>query len=325
MFTYVISKDPIEPYNPGERWTAFSDIGSVFGEHRVALSDYLRVENAFLQAVHLFSSTSGADQLQVRRPEVAFFMPPWLPSVHDGKLLTMSEVDKVCKAVLRDLGVFVELAHERSLQIKFGFDLTMHVATSVSADEVVAEIRSAGLHVRESEYSNYFGHDDWPVIETPADNEFWRSVSNLTGHRDSDSLFILERWAHGRGGEKWYRTTRSSVHNITRYLSPRSLVTAFSDLDIFLVRPHMDAIVEICGRMRSSLDEEPLVWVRNYSTDNSTLAVTVLDNFAELQRVLAGQKETLAFFFYPEIEANIPHLAGVLPDPDGCVRSIWPK
>ncbi|MFG3438275.1 hypothetical protein ACGF0J_13620 [Nonomuraea sp. NPDC047897] len=197
----------------------------------------------------------------------------------------------------------------------------MYVAISAPADSVIEELMDVGLSVREARYEDVFECDTSTGIEIPVNDFFWRRVSQLDGDKEN-TLFILERWAHGLGGEKWYRISRSRMPGKFLTPSPHASITAFSGIDIFIVQPGRDAILEVCKRIVVSLDERPLLRVDNYFELDGELSVSSLDKFSEVHKLLACQSEPLAFFFHPGEQTSLPHVMGIVPDEDGRLRSI---
>ncbi|MDQ8020638.1 MAG: hypothetical protein REI94_02290 [Moraxellaceae bacterium] len=147
MYQYRITKyDPdlrdASGHYPADAWTSRSDIGRSFGGVHLTEEDYLRVEQAYLDAASAFLAEAGIDTLTIRDLENhgrAAHAP------REGSRIRAEDVPEVVRSLLReDFWCRLEAA---SAFIHVGYDYYMYIGTPVEAGAAVAVAQSNGLFV----------------------------------------------------------------------------------------------------------------------------------------------------------------------------------
>jgi hypothetical protein len=126
-----------------ESWTAHSDIGKTFNGIPLTLEEYLRVEDLYLDGATRFAIDAAAEVFEVvyvGHKDERF-------GVSAGQRLARSDLGPIVRANLRGDLECALLAASGTLQIEFGFDLYMRVASSFACERAVAATAGAGLYV----------------------------------------------------------------------------------------------------------------------------------------------------------------------------------
>lgn len=154
MQSYRLSK-----YNPAFRdangayaraeWTSFSDVGGSFGGKILTLSDYLRVESLYLDAVEESMRCSGVDSVTLMGLEITSDIPQEMSDYRelfwDGVKLNFEAARVVSTFVLREFA-WCKLVGRRDFFIHFGYDYYLYTGGSFKFD---LRSRVCGLYVED--------------------------------------------------------------------------------------------------------------------------------------------------------------------------------
>ena len=120
-------------------WTSVSDIGQQFKGKRLELSEYLVVEDAYVETVRRFLKAAKVTVLRVKSPEAKnsySLSPPELSFQMEGKecsfpaemKLSGPDIDWVVRINLRER-FWCRLEGDNQLFIHFGWDYYMYLGT----------------------------------------------------------------------------------------------------------------------------------------------------------------------------------------------------
>lgn len=147
MYQYRITKydpslrDPGGAY-PVDEWTSRSDIGKSFGGVRLTEDDYLRVEQAYLEAAVAFLSEARITELIVVGLENHGEKSN---APRDGSRIKTEAVPAVLRSLLRE-DFWCKLESPAAF-IHVGYDYYMYVGTSVESTSASAVAQVNGLFV----------------------------------------------------------------------------------------------------------------------------------------------------------------------------------
>ena len=129
---------------PVDEWTSRSDIGKSFGGVRLTENNYLRIEQAYLEAAIAFLREAGVDELTVIGLENHREVPT---APQDGSRIQSEDVPEVVRSLLReDFWCKLE-APDAFLHV--GYDYYMYVGTPVECPSASVEAQANGLFVEE--------------------------------------------------------------------------------------------------------------------------------------------------------------------------------
>jgi hypothetical protein len=160
MHGYRITK-----YNPTYRdyqgrylkdeWISFSDIGKVFEGEILTLDQYLRAENAYIEAIFLFMDCLNITSLYIKRLE-----QPNKPSSH---MLSAVEGTQLFKTIKNDISAnkeFIKVITRLVLReqmwcklqspemyVHFGWDYYMYIGSKKACKNSIKTIEKLGLFV----------------------------------------------------------------------------------------------------------------------------------------------------------------------------------
>jgi len=147
MYQYRITK-----YNPSRRdlggayaideWTSRSDIGKSFGGVRLTESDYLRIEQAYLEAAVAFLKEARIDELTVVGPENHSKVPA---APQDGSRIKTEDVPEVVRSLLRE-DFWCKLETPVAF-IHVGYDYYMYIGTPIECGCASVAAQANGLFV----------------------------------------------------------------------------------------------------------------------------------------------------------------------------------
>ncbi|MBN6035332.1 hypothetical protein [Amycolatopsis sp. 195334CR] len=129
-----------EAHDP-EEWTAYSDIGEL-----VDRAEYERVEGLYLQAVRTAAELSGVTRVRVRGLEGED------AAIREGQWLSLDEAVEVCRAMLREAGIWCRLEDDDRFYAHVGNDFYLYVGSTVDAHR---ELAGPGLFVEPNWPSPY--------------------------------------------------------------------------------------------------------------------------------------------------------------------------
>lgn len=161
MFGWRITK-----YNPEYRnssgaylrneWTSISDIGKTFDGKKLTFKQYLKIEDAYTEAIILFMTFLKVNSLCVTYLEECdsltgkekYYSPAMLKQYNNmslGKQVTQEEVADIARLVLRE-DLWCKLENEKMF-VHFGYDYYMYIGSAYPSDSVIKAIEKLGLFV----------------------------------------------------------------------------------------------------------------------------------------------------------------------------------
>lgn len=169
MFSWRITK-----YNPAYRdeknrymnceWTSISDIGRLFAGKKLSFSDYITVENSYIEAVLTFMISLAITSLTVKNLEKNYNsfkldkepnsyseeMIEFYNSIQDNAIITKREIQYLCRLVLRE-HLWCKLETNNTMFVHFGYDYYMYIGSNKRFEGVINTIANTGLFVEEFE------------------------------------------------------------------------------------------------------------------------------------------------------------------------------
>lgn len=163
MFTWRITK-----YNPNYRdefgkyrkdeWTSYSDIGKIFNGYKVTKSDYLSVEDAYVEAIAFFMNSVKVTSLTVKclekknKLEQALEVYPdemitFFEALKEKDVLKISEIQYLARMVLRE-ELWCKLENDEMF-VHFGYDYYMYIGSFRLCKDSIEKIKKMGLFVEE--------------------------------------------------------------------------------------------------------------------------------------------------------------------------------
>ena len=161
MFTWRITK--YDPKNRDSRgvyllneWTAYSDIDKVIAGKSLNYTQYLAVENAYVNVINLFMVCNQLRELSVSTlekkldlindPNLNPLMVNLFKRIKRGLRLSREEIDAVSRLVLRDeLWCIIESVD--IMRVRFDWDYYMYIGSANKCDDVIYKIQQSGLFV----------------------------------------------------------------------------------------------------------------------------------------------------------------------------------
>jgi hypothetical protein len=176
MFYWRITK-----YNPKNRdtrvaylineWTAYSDINKIFDGKSLNYSEYLAVENAYINAINLFMVCNSLTELPVdylekkrklyQDPNLSPMMIKMFSQIKSGISFNKNEIEIIARLVLREQ-LWCKLGTENTMFVHFGYDYYMYIGSAKKCVKTIQQIQQSGLFVEEfiSPYLEEFTIDD---------------------------------------------------------------------------------------------------------------------------------------------------------------------
>ena len=241
--------------------------------------------------------------------------PSWLGRVYPGRRIETAVARRLFLDMLAGGGVLCVLVGEPALRLETSWDGFVYADVPDDRRSVAGQLRRLGMTVDEDVPEE---PDEAQSPAIPADESFWTEVRAAVPE-DRPAL-VLECWANGAFGERWFAAARPELGAVRAQLRPRSTVAVYPDVPIHRVsRGRLREEVVSMSRVLDGLVVFPadagiaLAPSRTYSAGIEGVPDDELPPYEEL-----------AFFFSPEEEPDDP--AGpraVVPDPDGVVRAPW--
>lgn len=160
MYYYRITK-----YNPENRnskghyianeWTSVKDIGNIYSNKELTLSDYVLVEEKYIDAVTTIMTEAKIKRLKIQEFEKyeysgiidgnSDFLINMYDSLAEGMMIEKQNLSSVVKLILREI-VWAKLVNP-SLEIHFGYDYYMYVCSEYPLSLAVEQVIESGLFV----------------------------------------------------------------------------------------------------------------------------------------------------------------------------------
>jgi hypothetical protein len=266
-----------------------------------------RLSNELAKVLERVFALEANSQVEIREPEVWKRPLRWPASkYYDGRLVDPREAISLIGEMLASADFWCRLVTNF---------LEVHVADDVvyigMVGPGVAELNFLGA---ESVHLSPYVIDRVHFPYYPAANEeFWRDV-----RRDVDSgageLLILQQWAAGFGGERWYYVASAGdLEDVQKNVIPRALYAVFR-------RPRLIRSASCSGQPISAVlgAESSVANVRCFRDLRAfPLSVEHVTNDDELTRVWRSLGDSGSVFLW-EDDAVVSYVAQ--PDADGRVR-----
>jgi hypothetical protein len=267
-----------------------------------------RLPEELTAALSRLLARAGDAQVAVREPEVWTRSSSWSASeYYDGRLLGADAATSLIGKMLASAEFWCRLVTDR---------VEVHVVEKAvyvgTAEPDMSELLPVPAErVDSSPYAIDRVH--FPYYP-PADEKFWSDTRRDLG-RGAGEILILQQWAAGAGGERWYRVASADdLEAVRRNVIPRALFAAFRHPR--MVRrtgPSAPPISHLLG-------EEPLLAnLRVFHDLNvSPLRAKTVVNDQELARIWSSLGERDSVFLWNP-DADVSYAAQA--DPDGRVRA----
>ncbi len=189
-------------------------------------SDRAWLEELYLDfAGRLLDSVDGA-VWRVAEPTVDIPLPRWLPEFRNGTELDRRAAGRILRGALRGTPLTATLEVPRAfLRVRVGSDHRLVVEVPESSRELVDRSVPDGLRV--------VGQDEpdaGDYCKEAADDAFWSMLKDAS-RAAHQPLWILEQWAYGRWGERWYLASAEDVDTVRGLAYPHSMIRAGFAMD----------------------------------------------------------------------------------------------
>lgn len=162
----------ITKYNPDFRdntgcfraddWTSFWDIGKCINGKQLTVNDYLSIESLYINAIFAFMESLQVSELKIDGLEkdedniepiqyqelYPEEMVELFKSVKDGCILSIREVEYMCRLLLRE-HLWCKLSYKKLFFIHFGYDYYMYFGSILECNDAIEEIKLSGLFVEQ--------------------------------------------------------------------------------------------------------------------------------------------------------------------------------
>ncbi|MBU5359564.1 hypothetical protein KQI58_00570 [Enterococcus raffinosus] len=138
-----------------DEWTSVNDIGNIYSSKELTLSDYVLVEEKYVDAVKTIMTEAKIDKLKIQEFEKYEYsgivdgnsdsFKNMYDSLAEGIMIGKQNLPFVVKLILREI-VWAKLVNP-SLEIHFGYDYYMYVCSEYSLSLAVERIIENGLFV----------------------------------------------------------------------------------------------------------------------------------------------------------------------------------
>ena len=126
-----------------ESWTDISDVGKSFNGLTLAMEEYLRVENQYVDAAIRIARDATSDPFLIR--DLGYQDAEF--ALREGQPLVPSDMASVVRGNLRgrlDCGL---VSADGACDVSFGYDLYMYVEATTACERAVEEVERGGLCV----------------------------------------------------------------------------------------------------------------------------------------------------------------------------------
>lgn len=141
-------------------WTACSDIGKKFEGKILTLAEYMRVEDAYVNAVVSLMKCVGISSLciealekknrQYEKLSYDNHMFTVYKKLRKGSLLSLNEIESVVRLALRE-DIWCKLKYSSFFYVHFGYDYYMYIGSAQMCKKEIQKIQEMGLYVEEQE------------------------------------------------------------------------------------------------------------------------------------------------------------------------------
>lgn len=277
----------------------------------LSLAKYDELEDLFVEFFQRIVSCVGAAQVVIGEPTIDGSHPVWESRLRNGAVFLIDEAVALLRGMLRGVPLSATLdLVDPQVRVSVGFDFELTVDCSSNLSASIERLVPDGLSVVLTQDQPSVGHH-----ENVADDQFWEEAFALASGRDAEIL-VIERFAYGRLGERWFRSNRSQLADIRANISvgAQIVVTRFPSFEMFLPRRYFDesniqAIDRLELRYFSSEVAGPDLLLRPLSTAEFVHQPALWDT--SLLLVPAG--------WTPDGST----ITAVTPEDDGVVRARW--
>ena len=167
MFYWQITKyDPRNRDTDGvylkDEWTDYSCIGQTFEGKVLTLEDYVKAEDAYIQAVLLFMQCLGIDSLKVISLEKYGKSPKSVSAegvrIKNNTFYPKEKITFIIKSILRCK--FWCMLEAENMRVRFDYDYYMGLACTMPCASTIAQIERLGLFVEESKRELIFRDEE---------------------------------------------------------------------------------------------------------------------------------------------------------------------
>ena len=167
MFCWRVTK-----YNPKNRdhngwytkdeWTRYNDIGEIFEGQMLTEAEYVKIEDAYIQAVLLFVECLSIDGLTIVGLECIERRRKTTKIdriiIKNNKFYPKKALSIIVQSILRNK-FWCKLEYDDTMYVHFGWDYYMYVSSAKACKATIKKIEAMGLFV-EKFRSPYFDEDE---------------------------------------------------------------------------------------------------------------------------------------------------------------------
>jgi hypothetical protein len=126
-------------------WTSHSDVGREFNSVTLSESEYLRVEEAYVQAIEALLSDAKIKTLELRGLEgcTSIALPDF---AKPGAVLSVAQCSEFARLALREV-VWGKLVVPGRAYVHFGYDFYMYIGLPVRCQSAITAVQNLGLFV----------------------------------------------------------------------------------------------------------------------------------------------------------------------------------
>ncbi len=146
----------ITKYNPKYRdengrflqddWTSISDIGKSFNGIMLIETEYMRIENAYVNSVKSFLRESKIVEMEISGLEIRNYRQPGFEDLANGKVYPLDMLDSLFRAALRER-LWCKFKWQNKAYVHFGYDYYMFVGVNRFCPHSIAFAQEQGLFV----------------------------------------------------------------------------------------------------------------------------------------------------------------------------------
>lgn len=151
-----------------DHWMGYGDIGEIFQGNTLTLSEYLKVEQRYIDAVISLMRCGEINHLTVVGLEkendnildmnTTAQMENVYRKIMDASIVNILDIDALCKLILRR-DIWAKLESE-TMFVHFGYDYYMYIGVDFECEDVLSQVEKTGLFVEEFESPYKFTEED---------------------------------------------------------------------------------------------------------------------------------------------------------------------